>query len=485
MADNGNQFDLEPPAAALAVGGGFVMQTVNTALSIYSKAGNLLSGPTALNPFFGLPSAVEWDPVTGAPLQFGPFLADPKCYYDPDTARWFVTIFEADTDPATFAWLGPTSVLIAVSQSPDPTGSFYLYQLDTTASGLPDQPLIGADAHGFYVSYNSYLFPDANNPDFTFNGGEIIAISKSALVNGTANTSVLFAGLTQAEGPGYSIQPATVPPGGRYESAQRGTEYFLSALDFYATLDNRITVWAITGTRTLDNSTPTLAIQNIVVSSQVYGQPPLATQRDGARPLADLIALGVFGPPVQEPPGLIDSNDDRMNQVVFAAGKLFGAVNTVVRSPNAPNRAAIAYFVVAPGWNKDTLTAQITRQGYVAVNKNNLLFPGLGINAAGKGLMTFTLVGPDYSPSAAFVRIDATLGVTGPVLWAGSGIGLRPYDSFLCYPEFTGSNVGRWGDYHTAVADADGSIWFTVEYVRNRPRTIFENWDTFIGTITP
>jgi hypothetical protein len=99
--------------------------------------------------------------------------------------------------------------------------------------------------------------------------------------------------------------------------------------------------------------------------------------------------------------------------------------------------------------------------------------------------MTFTLVGPNYFPSAAFVMLDATLGVTGPVLLAGSGVGLRPYDSFGCYPEFTGSNVGRWGDYHTAVADADGSIWFTVEYIRNRPRTLFENWDTFIGTVTP
>src|SRR5205814_3405301 len=226
-----------------------------------------LSGPTALNPFFGLPSAVEYDPATGAPVLFGPFLVDPKCYYDPDTARWFVTIGVIDEDPFTGAWLGTTSLFIAVSQTSDPTGSYYLYRLDTTPSGLPDQPLIGADAFGFFLSYNSFLFPD-----LAFNGGEILAISKSALVNGTADTAVLFNGLTQAEGPGYSIQPATVPPGGNYESARDGTEYFLSALDFGGSLDNRITVWAITRTRSLGSPSPALLIQNVVITSQVYGQ---------------------------------------------------------------------------------------------------------------------------------------------------------------------------------------------------------------------
>ncbi|MBI3415101.1 MAG: hypothetical protein HY043_07245 [Verrucomicrobia bacterium] len=478
LADNGNQFDTEPPDPAMAVGGNYIMQAVNNALAIYDKAGNLLSGPTALNPFFGLPSEVVWDPNSGLPLQFGPFTSDPKCYFDPPTGRWFVSVLEVDTDPSTGTWLGTTSVMIAVSQSSDPTGGFVLYQLDTTASGLPDQPLIGADSYGFFISYNSFLFPN-----FAFNGGEIVAISKAALVNGTANSAVLFAGLTQAEGPGYSIQPATVPPGGSYDTSHRGTEYFLSALDFLSTLDNRITAWAITGTRTLDAANPTLLLRNIVINCEVYGQPPLIPQRNGMRPLGELIANGAFGPPVQEPPGLLESNDDRMNQVIYAAGKLFGAVNTIIQPPNGVPRVGIAYFIVTPGWQRDTFSAQVTRQGYVAVSRDNVFFPGTGINSAGKGVMTFTLAGPSYHPSAAFVFIDATAGVTGLVRVAAAGN--RPFDSFTCYPELFGSNIGRWGDYHTAFADVDGSIWFTAQCIRNGPRSFFENWSTFIGNVVP
>ena len=68
LADNGNQYDLEPPDPTMAVGGAFVLQAVNDAVAVFDKAGHLLSGPTALNPFFGLSSEVVWDPNTGQPL---------------------------------------------------------------------------------------------------------------------------------------------------------------------------------------------------------------------------------------------------------------------------------------------------------------------------------------------------------------------------------------------------------------------------------
>ena len=40
---------------------------------------------------------------------------------------------------------------------------------------------------------------------------------------------------------------ATIPPGGTYASVNNGTQYFLSALEFFGTLDNRIAIWAATG----------------------------------------------------------------------------------------------------------------------------------------------------------------------------------------------------------------------------------------------
>lgn len=473
LADNGNQFSLEPPDPALAVGNNFVLQAVNNALAVYDQTGHLLAGPIALNPFFGLPSALERGPNT----RFGPFTSDPKCYYDPPTGRWFVTVLEVDVDPVTGDFLNQSSVRIAVSKTSDPRGAYYLYALDTTTSGLPDQPLIGADANGFYISINSFLFPN-----FNFNGGQIFALSKLNLENGSPSPVVFFSGLQQAEGPGYSIQPATVPPGGSYEHANGGTEYFLSALDFNAKIDDRITVWAITNTSSLNDRRPNLSIQNIVIRTEVYGQPPDAAQCDGPTPLADLIRSGAFGFKANNRIELIAANDDRMQQVVFAAGKLWSAVNTVVKTENGPTRVGIAYFIVRPSFNFGTLSATIANQGYLAVNGNNVMYPAIGVNASGRGAMAFTLVGPDFCPSAAYTTIDSSNG-TGVIRRAAAGAG--PYDSFGGYKPFSRDSVARWGDYHTAVADADGSIWFDVEYVPDLPRTLLTNWGTFVGNARP
>ena len=45
--------------------------------------------------------------------------------------------------------------------------------------------------------------------------------------------------------------------------------------------------------------------------------------------------------------------------------------------------------------------------------------------------------------------------------------------------------TARWGDYTAAVADAEGNIWFGVEYIPNLPRTVNANWGTFIAKVTP
>ena len=39
LANNGNQFSLEPPDQGLCVGNGFVMESINDALRVYDTAG--------------------------------------------------------------------------------------------------------------------------------------------------------------------------------------------------------------------------------------------------------------------------------------------------------------------------------------------------------------------------------------------------------------------------------------------------------------
>jgi hypothetical protein len=493
-ANGGNQFSLEPPDQGLCVGGGNVVETVNTIVRVYNRSGSPLTDVKDLNTFFGLAAQDNRSIPLGQPGRFGPSLTDPKCYYDADTGRFFLTVAEYDVDSATGNPTGPSAVLIAVSQTSDPTGTWNRFSLNTTDDGtggtpshpncpcLPDQPLIGADANGFYVTTNEFG-PITDLANASFNGAQIYALSKTALENGTAPSVVQFENPKLAEGISYSVQPAT-SPNGQYERAAGGTEYFLSALQFTGTADNRIAAWAITNTRTLNQATPRLNLTLDVVRSEDYAFPPDATQKDdGVRPL---------GTSLGEPLELIAGNDDRMNQVVFANGLLWSGLNTAI---GAGDRVGIAWFAVSPringgdddraGARRSKIKAKIAGQGYVAVNGENVLFPSIGVNKDGRGAMVFTLSGPDYFPSSAYVTVrgtedDATAGSAVHLVGAGHA----SEDGFTGYAAFGGNGTARWGDYSAAVAAPNGTIWMASEYIPGAPgeeRTQLANWGTFIS----
>src|SRR5207245_6134614 len=111
------------------------------------------------------------------------------------------------------------------------------------------------------------------------------------------------------------------------------------------------------------------------------------------------------------------SNDTRMQQVVFAAGKLWGALDTAVNSSANP-RAGVEWFVVNPSAAGGPA---LVNSGYLAVSQNNVTYPAIAVTKDGNGVMAFTLVGRDFLPSAAFASINAD-GV-GAVQVAAKGIG--------------------------------------------------------------
>ena len=477
LANNGNQFSLEPPDQGLCVGNGSVMEQVNDAVAVYSTAsGHTISRFATVSQFYGLAP----DITRTVPPSFGPFVSDPKCYFDRATQRWFTSILEIDTDPVTGAFGTASHVLLGVSQTNNPAGPFTIFSIPTTngstsGAGCPcfgDQPLIGADANGFYVSTNEFPITGPG-----FNGAQIYAISKQGLeaaaVGGPLPVLVHFdasQALVPAGGLSYSVQPAT-SPGSTTNEGNGGTEYFLSALDFNATLDNRVAAWAMTGTASLANALPNVDLSVTVIGSETYGQPPAATQKPGPRPLGQ--SLG-------EPLEKLNSNDDRMNQVVFANGLLWSGVNTIVQGPKTAARVGIAYFIVKPSVVAGQVQASMANQGYVSALNSNVLFPSIGVTASGKGVMSFTLSGPHYFPSSAYIYISAS-GTSGSIHIAGAG--QLPEDGFSGYVAFGGNGVARWGDYSAAVADGN-NIWFADEYIPNLPRTLLANWGTFVGKVT-
>jgi len=455
---NTNGFVVTPPDQGLCVGNGFVLETINLVMAVYSKTGTQLSAPVSVNSFFGADPAVT-------------FLSDPRCYYDRSTQRWFVSI----TNVLNFN-TNRSNLYLAVSQTGDPTKAFTVYSIDTSDDGLDgtpsnpgcttaspcfgDQPLLGANAFGIYLSTNEFgVFSNV------FNGAQIYALPKADLEAGTPFTIVHIGNLPLAEGIAYSVHPA-ISPGGD-DSEASGVEYFLSALDFNGTLDNRIAVWALTNTSSLTRSSPNVSLKKVVINSEVYGQPPVATQKAGSYPLGQ--SLG-------DPEETVDTGDDRMEEVVFANGQLWSGLTTVV-SDGTNSNAGIAYFDVTPKLKGGNLTATIRGQNYVSVKGASVMYPAVAVTADGTAAVAFTLTGPSYFPSAAFSHLTPANAVSVNLVAAGTS----PQDDFSGYPQFGGAGTARWGDYSYAVADGE-SLWLATEYIPGGIDSTFylTNFGTFI-----
>jgi hypothetical protein len=479
-----NGFDVEPPDQGLCAHGSTAMQTVNLALGVNDENGSTLMPPVSLNSFFALPPAAS---NNGKNTTFGPFLSDPRCYYDAQTKRWFVTVLEIDVNPYTGALANHSSELIAVSQTADPTGTYGLFSLDSTNDGsngtpsqpncpcLGDQPRIGADANGFYISDDSYPIQGL----FNSNGGMLYAMSKqqlAAAATGSAPPPAVVAidiGAVTIQGyPANAVQPAETPQGAGY-AANR--EYFLSTPDFngFATSGGAgaksVVLWTLLNTSSLTAATPSVTLTDAIVPSEAFTPPVAASQKAGPHPLGQSLGDGVEH---------ISVNDDRMQQVQYLGGNVYSSLNTAVGAPGGV-RSGVAWFEVKTNGS----SGSIAHQGYVATgNGASLMYPSIGLNPGGRGAMTFSVSGPSVYPSAAYIPFNQ-----GPA--AGPIHGLRagdlPEDGFTCYPQFGFGPPCRWGDYSAATADGAGHIVMGDELITDAARDPEANWSTYISTVTP
>jgi hypothetical protein len=515
FANGGNQFSVEPPDQALCAGNGFVVESVNDVLQVYDAAGNaLLNGGQAvdLNTFYGYPPAiVRSGPHAG---ERGPSITDPVCLFDQAIGRFVHVVLTLDHVGLTASLNGNDHLDIAVSDTGNPTGTWTIFKLPVQNNGtegtpnhhctngfcLGDYPHIGADANGIYLTTNEFAVFGAG-----FFGAQVYGIGNNLLTGGTGSV-VLFNTLGAGpDGAGFTVWPAQ-SPGNQFDTDNAGTEFFLSSNAVFSDdgTSKSILVWSMTNTASLNTASPAPALSLSTVAVDTYAVPPLARQPAGNRPLSQCIADTVifpncnvlvagiashnnatFGPPN----GKLNANDSRMQQVAFANGKLWGALDTAV-NVGGQNRAGIAFFVINPNSKK------IVIQGQAGIANTDLTYPAVGVTPSGRGVIAFTLTGDNNFPSAALAGLDAIAGM-GSVQEAAAGVGA--WDGFTSYVIF-GSGRPRWGDYGAAAVDGN-NIWVASEYIAQTctyadylvvpqgqcggTRGALSNWSTHISKVTP
>lgn len=412
--------EFEPPDQGLCVGNGFVVEAVNSAFTIYRTDGSVVLGSFNVNVLFdeGLTQ----------------FTSDPRCYFDASTHTWVAIILFIGTDSSgNFINEGRTD--IAVNHSGDPTQPWTVYHLEANDDGtggmpahpgcpcLGDQPLLGIDQENFYISTNEFsILGDA------FNGAQIYALSKAQLFGLRQQVHfVHFDNLNIGGAIAASVQPAST-------NGVSGAEFLLNSLDPFGTFDNRLGVWALTDRhRVSEGGFPRLS--STVLISEPYGVPPPASQ------MGDTDTL--------------DAGDDRLQQVQFIDGDLWGALATTITIPNdsAP-RVAIAWFQVHPSTSHGLISnARIRHQGYIASLGNDVLYPAIQAGPDHTAAVVFTFTGPGHFPSAAYAVMREGQHTFGAITIAAAGTG--PY-----------VNGTRWGDYSYAALDPDHNrFWLATEYV--------------------
>lgn len=491
-----NGFNVTPPDQGLCASPKFVFEAVNLVVRVFNTEFGSLSAVVSLNEFFGL------DPDV--------FTSDPKCYFDQQKKRFFFTILvigpgEGET-PRPDSNVGANElpaeciescVLVAVSRTKNPLLDWNIYAIDTANEDHPgcpclgDQPLIGANRDGFFVSTNEYSI---EGPEF--NGAQLYAFDKKGMADGFNQIVGVAWDVGSIPTPDdvccwYSVQPATSPHKSQWDNSQGGTEYFLSALEFFGLPDNRIAFWAVTNTQSLHSFAPDPLLYLNVLDSQTYSFPPDGVQKDGPHPEGE--SLG-------EPVGLIAANDDRMNQTVYSQNLIWGGLNSAL-DVNGTVRTGTAYFAVQPTWSGGALFGTIVHQGYVALRRAYVLYPSIGVTASGKVVFTASLTGNQYWPSAVYA------------VWNGSdfgplhiyGEGRSPLDDFCEYPENNCADTDppsarpRFGDYSAAVAVGE-KVYLATEYVARVNCSVEEwnfdrtcggrrgtrtNWGTRLGVVEP
>jgi hypothetical protein len=509
----GNQFSLEPPDQGLCVGNGYVLEAVNDVLNVYNSSGqsvlpdntatNIVSGfPRDVNHAVDLNSFYHYAPAVNRSTGVrGPFVTDPSCLYDAATQRFFVVVLTLETTPGG-AFTTVNHLDLAVSQTSNPTGSWNIYRIDVTADGSPgntggpcpclgDYPHIGADANGFYITTNSYPWGPGS-----FDGAQIYAFSKGQLAAGAASVTMVHidtTGMVHATSPvsqvepGFTVWPAQSPGTNSFNLNAGGTEYFLSsnagdeaAGTAFTGSSTDLIVWTLSNTSSLNSASPALNLTNKVLTVGQYGIPP-KQQQPGSGTLAttdtpqgycinDTTTATIAGvgcwrllftgePAHNEVISRPDSNDTRMQQVMYANGKLWGALDTALNPDSGPQRAGIAWYIVNPA------AGSLTKQGYLGVAGADLTYPAIGVTPSGRGVMAFTYTGDSTNPSAAYAPIDAVVGA-GSWSFAGpGGQGAAQDDGFTSYKSQVGNPPRtRWGDYGAAAVDGN-SVWIASEYI--------------------
>ena len=419
-----------PPDTNGAAGLTQYVQWVNLSFAVFDKStGAITFGPVAGNSLwqgFGGNCETNND-------------GDPIVLYDKLADRWVFSQFSVRT-PGVPNSLGPFFQCVAVSTSPDATGTYNRYSFQY--SSFDDYPKMGVWPDAYYVTFNMFA-----PPSFAFAGADACAYDRNAMLAGLAATQICFqqgssvGGLLPADVDGHIPPPAGSPDFMVFFGANN-----LNLFKFHA-----------------DFATP---------ANSSFAGPTVI-------PVAPFTPVCGGATCVQQPntTTLLDSLADRL--MYRLAYRNFGdheslVVNHSVSVGATANTAGGVRWYELQNPNGTPVVAQ---QSTYAPDTSSFRWMGsIAMDQVGDVALGYTVASSTIFPSAAVTARAAgdPASTMGPETIIVNGTGSQTTDSF-------GNALTRWGDYSAMQIDPsdDCTFWYTSEYLAT---TGIFNWNTRIAS---
>lgn len=425
-----------PPDTQGDVGPNHYVQWVNLSFAVYSKTGATLYGPAAGNTL--------WTSFGGACETSND--GDPITLYDPLADRWLMAQFALPNFPN-----GPFYECIAISTTPDPTGSWYRYAFQTSATKMDDYPKFGVWPDAYYMTANLF-----QAPSLSWAGEGAYAFDRTKMLTGDPTAAMIFfelgpeawGGALPSDLDGQHLPPAGAP------------NLFLEVVDDAWDPTNWPNDALLVRAFHVDFATP---------GNSTYNSTPLQI------PVAAFDGLLCnFGNCVPQP-GTSQRLDVLGDRMMFRVQyRNFGDHDALVVNHTVDvgtDLAGIRWYELRDLWTTPTLYQQGT---YAPADGLHRWMGSIAQDHVGNmalGFSTSNATAPNY-PSIAYTgRL-----VTDPLGQMPQGEGVIMVGS----GSQTGT-AGRWGDYSMMAVDPvdDCTFWYTQEYVQTTGGT---TWRTRIAS---
>lgn len=392
------QTPLSPPDPTIAVGPRHIVQTVNDVVAFFTKEGQMI---------FSAPLGQRGNPGFFEGQGAGTFTFDPKCFYDPTTRRFVITVLEVYSP--TEAWID-----IAVSDDDNPVGVWHRYRTNAVleiggSRYWVDYPGFGFDDNAFYIAGNLFRL-SGSGPGFA--GPVVRVFDKAPLLTGAPASFVDL--VPQLDG---SMQVAHM-----YGPAPRC--YMVTRAG-----NNAIRVW------TVNDPLGTPSIQHVSVPHSQSTSGPSA----GAPNLNG---------------GTIDTLDGRLMNAHWRNGNLYTA--HAIDAAGGGRTRARWYQIDTRGWPDSGQSPVTVQQGNINEDGKYYFFPAIASDK-------FDRVGLFMARSAA----DEYASVWAAGREAGDTFGTMSQPVFLAAGDR--GTEGRWGDYFDLTMDPndDRTFWAVGMYAKN------------------